>query len=76
MEQPGIDLLYPIWNLIEGQFDPSYDDKYGLELANDDVKVFYTTYVNDLKRELQPNEHSIRIAIDEKLTPGSLVYFH
>ena len=67
MEKRGVDFLYPIWNLIEGQNRQS-----SIGLANSDVKVFYTTYVNDFKRQLQPNEHSIRTAIHDRLTPGSL----
>ena len=65
MEKRGVDFLYPIWNLIEGQNRQS-----SIGLANSDVKVFYTTYVNDFKRQLQPNELSIITAINEKLNPG------
>ena len=66
MERRGIDFLYPIWELIEG--GSLYDD--GLELATDDVKVFYTTYINDFKRPLQQNEISINEAVKARLTPG------
>ena len=68
MEPRGIDFLVPISHLIEGEVF--------LKLANADVKVFYITYVNDFKRQLQPNEHSVRTAINDKLTPGELLYFH
>ena len=68
MEKRGIDFLYPIWHLIkEGRHFN------GIGLADTDVKVFYTTYINDFKRQLRPNEQSIRTAIDEKLTPGILL---
>ena len=66
MEKRGIDFLYPIWHLIKER------RLNGIGLADTDVKVFYTTYINDFKRQLRPNEHSIRTAIDEKLTPGTL----
>ena len=60
MEKRGVDFLYPIWNLIECR----------LELATDDVSVFYTTYINDYKRPLQHNETSITEAVNAGLTPG------
>ena len=64
MEKRGVDFLYPIWNLIEGQL------YYSIGLATDDVSVFYTTYINDFKRPLQQNETSINEAINARLTPG------
>ena len=77
MEKRGIDSLYPIWHLIERKASyQQYLDQYGVGLIDNDVKVFYTTYVNDFKRQLRPNEHSIRTAINDKLTPGALLYFH
>ena len=69
MEKRGIDFLYPIWHLIERRSDLIHGQNT-IGLANNDVKVFYTTYINDFKRQLRPNEQSIRTAIDEKLTPG------
>ena len=65
MEKRGIDCLYPICYLIEKE-----NANHGIGLADNDVKVFYSTYINDFKRPLQPTELSIKTAIDEKLTPG------
>ena len=80
MEKRGIDFLYPIWHLIERTYQGTgtterrirrrVDLQIGIGLTNNDVKVFYTAYINDFKRQLQPNEHSISTALDEKLTPG------
>ena len=79
MEKRGIDFLYPIWHLIEQTYPETNmsrqtlrrrGEQNGIGLTNNDIKVFYTTYINDYKRQLQPHEHSIRTAIDEKLTPG------
>ena len=64
MEKRGLDFLYPIWYLIEGE---EYNT---LGLDTDDVNVFYTTYINDFKRPLQQNEVSIKEAINARLTPG------
>ena len=68
MEKRGVDFLYPIWNLIERRTD-------GIELAPDEVSVFYTTYINDFKRPLQQNERSINEAVKERLTPGVLLLY-
>ena len=67
MERRGVDFLYPIWELIEGE--NSYNS---IGLETDDVNVFYTTYINDFKRPLQQNEISINEAVNARLTPGIL----
>ena len=74
MEKRGIDFLYPIWHLIERKPQELItQQKKGLGLTSNDIKVFYTAYINDFKRQIQPNEYSIRTAIDEKLTPGKFL---
>ena len=78
MEKRGIDFLYPIWHLIERRA-PNYVQnrgQTGIGLVNNDVKVFYTIYINDFKRQLRANEHSIRTAINDKLTPGAILYLY
>ena len=69
MEKRGVNFLYPIWHLIERRTN-------GIGLDTDDVRVFYTTYINDFKQQLQQNETSIKEAANARLTPGFFLLFY
>ena len=52
------------------------NEKY-IGLEPDQVRVYYTKYVNDYKpqlKPLQPGQTSICDAINDQLTPGTLVF--
>ena len=76
MEPRGLDFLRPIWWMMQAQdqFGSQNDDYIGL--APDQVRVYYTKYVNDFKSQfnpLQPGQTSIRDAVNDQLTPGKLI---
>ena len=75
MEPRGLDFLRPIWYLMQTQSEFGRpNDKY-IGLAPDQVRVYYTKYVNDYKPQLnplQPGQTSIRDAVNAQLTPGKL----
>ena len=78
MEPRGLDFLRPIWWMMQAPtrhavLNANY--KY-IGLAPDQVRVYYTKYVNDFKSQLsplQPGQPSIRDAVNDQLTPGRLL---
>ena len=68
MEPRGLDFLRPISEMMQAN--------YYIGLAPDQVRVYYTKYINDYKRHLtplQPGQLSIRDAVNDQLTPGKLL---
>ena len=80
MQSKGLDFLRPIWAMIYSTENLGYFDGdvllryetycYGLNLSEKDVSVTYTRYINNYKKDVQPNDKSIDEAIEAKLTPG------
>ena len=71
MQSKGLDFLRPIWRLVhaDGLYYNGGSDK-GLNLTESDVSVTYTRYVNNYKKDAQPNDQTIDQAIEAKLSPG------
>ena len=75
MEPRGLDFLRPISEMMQaknGWGDQNYNY---IGLAPDQVRVYYKKYINDYKPQttLQPDQLSIRDAVDNQLTPGKLL---
>lgn len=73
MEPKGLEFLWPIWLMI-GSFNNTLLNNNYIGLAQDQVRVYYTKYVNDFKLQispLQPGQTSIRDAVNAQLTPGT-----
>ena len=69
MEPRGLDFLMPIWQMMQTQNKwGDLNDKY-IGLTSDQVRVYYTKYVNDFKPRLNtlPGQTSIRDAAAKKL---------
>ena len=64
MEPRGIQYLRPVWELIE-----KCHRKFNLN--DNDVDVYYKTYINNFKRALTSSEESIEQAVKNQLTPGT-----
>ena len=75
MEPRGLDLLRPIWWLMQaGRRNSKY-----IGLEPNQVRVYYTRYINDFKprlHPLQPGQISIRDAVNDQLTPGKHISNH
>ena len=70
MEPRGLNLLYPIWQLMQPQCI------HHIGVTSDRVRVYYTKYINDFKTTLKPGEKSILDAVNAGLTPVGSVMFH
>ena len=74
MEPRGLDFLRPIWWPMQTQklnvFGQSTQNDDYIGLAPDEVRVYYTTHVNDFKPKLKPGQSSIRDAVFNQLKPG------
>ena len=70
MEPRGLDLLLPIWQLMQPQ------GLHFIGVTSAQVRVSYTKYVNNFKRSLQPGEKSISEAVADQLTPVGSVMFN
>ena len=86
MQSKGLDFLRPIWAMIysdkeiikrENYFERrDYDSEFvdselpGLNLSDNHVKVTYTRYVNNYKKNSKPNDKTIDDAMKDRLTPG------
>ena len=73
MEPRGLDFLWPIWSMMQAQDRFGFPNYEFIGLASDQVHVYYTTYINDYKTQLnplQPGQTSIRDAVNDQLTPG------
>jgi hypothetical protein len=76
MEPRGLDFLRPIWEMMQTQNHRGHRNDEYIGLASDEVRVYYTKYVNNYKsqlNQLQPGQISIRDAVKDGLTPGKLV---
>lgn len=77
MEPRGLDFLRPLWSMMQTQnyslqTGVTQNEEY-IGLAPDQVRVNYTTYVNDFKPQfnpLQAGQKSVRTAVNNQLTPG------
>ena len=59
----GVEFLRPVWELIT--------DRYYLGLSFDDIKVYYTKYINNHKHAVANGEQPVDEAVQAGLTPGS-----
>ena len=68
----GVEFLHPIWMLITDE--DSSEGRILLGLSFNDIKVYYTKYVNNHKHVVTIGERSVDEAVQAGLTPGNKTY--